>query len=80
MIAPGGVEIERFPGSAGSGDNGSAVPFDNPSSAAFLGKRLLVANQAYLSGDTSHQAILDVWIGVRGQPELIPRRAGLRHR
>jgi hypothetical protein len=80
VIAPGGVEIERFPGSAGSGDNGSTVPFDNPSSAMFLGKRLLVANQAYLSGDTSHQAILDTWIGVRGQREFIPRRAGLRPR
>ena len=46
----------------------------------FLGRRLIVANQAYLSGDTSHQAILDVWIGVRGQREFIPRRAGLKPR
>ncbi len=81
VIAPGGLELERFPGAAtDNGANGSAVPFDNPSSAAFLGRRLIVANQAYLSGDTTHQAILDVWIGVRGAREFIPRRAGLRPR
>ena len=79
VIAPGGTELERFP-SDGSGANGSAVPFDNPSSAMFLGRRLIVANQAYLSADASHQAILDVWIGVRAAPEVIPRRAGLRRR
>ncbi|MDX6582726.1 MAG: hypothetical protein QOI10_1910 [Solirubrobacterales bacterium] len=75
VIAPGGLELERFPSGPG-GDNGSPIPFDNPSSAAFLGRRLLVANQAYVSADPTHQAILDVFIGVRGAPELIPRRAG----
>jgi sugar lactone lactonase YvrE len=78
VVAPGGLELERFPGAlTDGGANGSAVPFDNPSSAAFLGKRLMVANQAYVSGDTTHQAILDVWIGVRGEREFIPHRAGL---
>jgi sugar lactone lactonase YvrE len=76
VVAPGGLELERFPGSADNGANGSAVPFDNPSSAMFLGRRLMIANQAFLSGDTTHQAILDVFIGVRGAPEFIPRRAG----
>jgi sugar lactone lactonase YvrE len=81
VVAPGGLELERFPGAAtDNGANGSAVPFDNPSSAAFIGRRLVVANQAYLSGDTSHMAILDVYIGVRGAPEFIPRRAGLKPR
>ena len=78
VVAPGGLELERFPGSADNGENGSAVPFDNPSSAMFLGRRLMIANQAYLSGNTAHQAILDVFIGVRGAPEFIPRRAGRR--
>jgi sugar lactone lactonase YvrE len=78
VIAPGGLELERFPDASAMGANGSAVPFDNPSSAMFLGRRLMIANQAYLSGDTTHQAILDVQIGVRGAPEFIPRRAG-RH-
>jgi hypothetical protein len=76
VIAPGGIELERFPDSPGDGENGSAVPFDNPSSAMFLGRRLIVANQAYISADATHQAILDVFIGVRGAPEFIPRRAG----
>lgn len=78
VIAPGGLELERFPGEPMSGDNGSAVPFDNPSSAMFLGRRLMIANQAFVSGDTAHQAILDVFIGVRGAREFIPRRAGRR--
>lgn len=80
VLAPGGLELERFPGTLDGGANGSAVPFDNPSSAMFLGRRLMVANQAFVSGDASHQAILDVWIGVRGAKEYIPRRAGLRPR
>ncbi len=78
VIAPGGLELERFPGSSGGGENGSDVPFDNPSSAMFLGRRLMIANQAFVSGDPAHQAILDVFIGVRGAPEFIPRRAGRR--
>jgi hypothetical protein len=46
----------------------------------FLGRRLMIANQAFVSGDPAHQAILDVWIGVRGQREFIPRRAGRKPR
>ncbi len=80
VIAPGGLELERFPSASGDGANGSEVPFDNPSSAMFLGRRLMVANQAYASGEPAHQAILDVWIGVRGEREFIPRRAGRRPR
>lgn len=77
VVDPAGTEVERF-GSPLTGDNGSPVPFDNPSSAAFLGRRLMVATQSFLSADPLHQAILDVWIGERGQPELIPHRAGVR--
>jgi hypothetical protein len=61
-----------------TGANGSAVPFDNPSSVMFLGRRAIIANQAFISGDTTHMAILDVWIGERGKREFIPRRAGPR--
>ena len=73
-----GNEVERFPAQPLAGDNGSPVPFDNPSSAMFLGRRLIVANQSFISGDATHQAILDVYAGERGAPEFIPRRAGLR--
>ena len=69
---------DRFPEQPLGGDNGSPVPFDNPSSAMFLGRRLIVANQSFISGDPTHQALLDVYVGDRGAPELIPRRAGLR--
>ncbi len=51
VVAPDGREIERFPRAAGSGENGSPVPFDSPSSARFLGTRLIVANQSALAGD-----------------------------
>jgi sugar lactone lactonase YvrE len=77
VLSPQGQEIERFPSQPGSGDNGSSIPFDNPSSVAFLGQRLIVANQSYISGDATHQALLSVYAGEEGAPELIP---GLKKR
>jgi len=77
-IGPDGAEIERFPQQPGTGENGSEVPFDSPSSARFLGTSLIVAQQSYFMGDPSHQAILDVEVGERGLPELIPANAGPR--
>ena len=56
----------------GGGDNGSTIPFDAPSNVSFLGTRLMVANQAFVSGDKAHHAILDVEAGEEGLPELIP--------
>jgi sugar lactone lactonase YvrE len=78
VIAPDGSDVARFPETPQSGDNGSPVPFDTPSSAMFKGTRLIVANQAFFGGDPAHQAILDVEVGERGMPEFIPRHAGLR--
>jgi sugar lactone lactonase YvrE len=72
VIGPDGAERERFPQAPGPGDNGSPVPFDAPSSVRFLGTRLMVANQAYVSGDRTRHAILDVEAGEPGLPELIP--------
>ena len=77
VIGPDGSEVERFPQQPGTGENGSSVPFDSPSSARFLGTRLIVAQQSYFMGDPSHQAILDVETGEEGLPELIPPNAGL---
>ena len=80
VIDPQGSELERFPTTPLFGANDSPIPFDNPSSAMFLGRRLVVANQSFITGDATHQAILDVWVGERGEREYIPRRAGLpRH-
>jgi sugar lactone lactonase YvrE len=76
VLAPDGREVERFPETPLTGDNGSAVPFDSPSSAAFLGTRIIVANQAYVTGDREHQALLDVETGEPGLPVLVPSDAG----
>ena len=57
---------------------GSAVPFDSPSNATFLGTRVLVANQSAILGDASHHAILDVEVGERGAPVVVPRASVLR--
>jgi hypothetical protein len=69
-----GHEIARFPEVPGTGENGSAVPFDTPSSATFLGDRVLVANQSFF-GDTSHHAVLDVEVHERGRAPYLPERA-----
>ena len=79
VLSPEGRELERFPKEAGSGDNGSAVPFDGPSSARFLGTRLIVANQSPVAGDPAHQALLDVEVRragpARADPRTRPQRA-----
>jgi sugar lactone lactonase YvrE len=71
VISPTGTELARFPGDT-SGDNGSSVPFDEPSSVQFDGRRMLVTNDAYISGDSSHFVVFDVWAGEPGQPVFIP--------
>jgi hypothetical protein len=70
-----GAEVDRFPDLPLTGDNGSAVPFDTPCSATFLGTRVLVANQSALVGDASHQAILAVDVGEPGLAPYLPKRA-----
>jgi hypothetical protein len=75
VIAPDGREVERFPETPLTGENGSSMPFDTPSSATFLGRRILVANQSYLGSGDNH-AVLDVAVGERGQPVFVPRTAG----
>ncbi|HKP19889.1 MAG TPA: hypothetical protein VJT68_00110 [Thermoleophilaceae bacterium] len=79
VVAPDGTEVERFPNSPGGGDNGSPIPFDTPSSARFLGTRIIVANQSF-TGDRDNQALLDVEVGEPGLAELIPGRDATRPR
>ena len=69
VVDPDGTERDRSP---------AGGAFDNPSSAQFLGRRLMVANQSYFAADASKQAILDVWAGEPGLRRLIPARAGRR--
>ena len=73
-LTAAGTEVRRF-GQAITGANGSAVPFDTPCSASFLGSSVLVANQSAIAGDASHQAILDVYVGEPGQPAYLPSTA-----
>ena len=40
----------------------------------FLGTRVVIANQSFITGDSTHQAILDVEAGEPGLPEFIPRK------
>jgi hypothetical protein len=75
VLDPKGEEVERFPEVPVTGDNGSEIPFDTPSSATFLGRRILVANQSFLGSGENH-AVLDVAVGERGEPVFIPRSAG----
>lgn len=76
VVGPDGGELDRI-GAALTGENGSSVPFDNPSGASFLGTRLIVANQSVVAGDATHQALLDVETGERGLKPMVPRGAGV---
>jgi sugar lactone lactonase YvrE len=68
-VGPDGKEVDRSP-----------ATFDAPSSVAFLGDSLIVADQSYVNGDPSQMQILDVAVGEPGIPELIPgRKAVAKH-
>jgi sugar lactone lactonase YvrE len=79
VISPAGTELARFPTDM-SGNNGSPVPFDEPSSVQFDGKRMIVTNDAFFSGDPSHFVIFDVWAGERGAPVFVPGLERTRYR
>jgi hypothetical protein len=48
------------------------VPYDSPSSVIFDGDRLIVTNDAYFSGDRSHQVLFDVAAGEPGARPFVP--------
>lgn len=58
----------------GIGD--SPVLWDTATSVQFLGRRILVTNQAYFTDIASHWVIFDVRTARRGQPIFVPPRAG----
>ena len=72
-----GHELNRF-GQQYSGDNNSSVPFDTPSGLAYVGTDLIVANQAYLDGNTANMALLNVETLEPGMPTYVPANAGLK--
>ncbi|WP_028656549.1 SMP-30/gluconolactonase/LRE family protein [Nocardioides sp. J54] len=71
-LSPTGTVLARWSAT------GSAVPFDSPSNATFHGTRVLVANQSAVLGDASHHVILDLEVGERGAPVVVPKRSRLR--
>lgn len=79
-LSPTGKELDRFPDAPGTGENGSAIPFDTPCSATFFGTKVLVANQSAVQGDASHMAILAVEVGERGRAPHVPRSATFARR
>jgi sugar lactone lactonase YvrE len=71
-----GHELTRF-GQAATGSNSSPIPFDSPSGVAFLGTRLLIANQSYFAGTAANQVLLALETGEAGAPVYVPANAGL---
>ncbi|MET3963374.1 sugar lactone lactonase YvrE [Marmoricola sp. OAE513] len=78
VLSPAGKELERFPKGVGAGKNGSSIPFDGPSNATFIGKRLLVASQSPVAGDRNHHVIHDVQVGEQGVPTYRRKISRLR--
>lgn len=78
VLGADGTEVERFPRVPLTGANGSAVAFDGPSNATFLGTRVLVANQSPILGTRSHHVILDVEVGEAGAAAYVPTTSTLR--
>jgi sugar lactone lactonase YvrE len=71
VVSPDGDEIARTPSSPLENAQ-MDVPFDQPASAAFLGRRVLVTNHALFSRDPDHYAVLDVFADERGLPLFRP--------
>jgi sugar lactone lactonase YvrE len=70
-----GQPITTF-GTVGTGANGTAIPFDEPSGVAYFDDNLIIANQSFLAGDTAHMALLALGTGELGQRVYIPSDAG----
>jgi sugar lactone lactonase YvrE len=65
-------QVPKTPNGVGS----SPVVWDTATSVQFLGRRILVTNQAYFTADASHWVVFDVLAGERGMPLYVPKRAG----
>ncbi len=55
------------------------MPFDKPSSAAFIGDDLIVTNDCCFGGGTPHLALFDLCVTGRGLPDYVPARSGQRY-
>jgi sugar lactone lactonase YvrE len=68
-------QVWRVPSATGAAQ---PVPWDTPTSVQFLGHRLLVTNQAYFTGDSSHWAVFSIRTGQRGARIFRPARRRTR--
>src|SRR3954466_3365002 len=71
QIDPSGKELARVPGSPAANAQ-MEVPFDSPSSVEFDGERLIVTNDSYFSGDSTHMVLFDVFASEPGEPVFVP--------
>lgn len=71
VVSPQGEEIGRNPASIPE-NLLKDVPFDDPASVAFLGKRLLVTNHSLFLGNPRSFVVHDVYAGETGKPEFRP--------
>jgi hypothetical protein len=60
-IGPDGKEVQRF----------SSSLWDTPSSAKFLGTKVIIPSQSYIGGDPAKQTITSLDTGEEGEPEYI---------
>jgi sugar lactone lactonase YvrE len=79
VISPQGQEFARAPASELE-NHAMEVPFDQPASVAFLGRRVLVTNQSTFARNEASYAVLDVFVGERGLPLFRPRLGSRRPR
>ena len=70
-----GHELARF-GQQYTGTNNSSIPFDTPSGMAYAGTQLIIANQAYIDGNTANMSLLNLETGEQGMPTYVPPNAG----
>ena len=77
-LDPSGHEIARF-GQQFTGTNNSSIPFDTPTGLGCLGTNLIIANQAYIDGNTSNMALLDLATGEQCASVFVPAAPAAAH-
>lgn len=65
VISPEGEEVARVPSDPVSNQL-QEIPFDTPVAVAFLGNDILVANQSFFAGDSTHWAVFRINAGEPG--------------
>jgi sugar lactone lactonase YvrE len=69
ILSPEGDVVANVP----TQQPGQEVPFDAPANVAFIGKRALVTNHAWITRNPQHYAVLDLFAGERGVHPFRPR-------